>query len=55
MLAGAYALDEVTVLQIDREDMEELVLRKPVLLQEFGRAIEDRRANVRRALAAANA
>ena len=46
MLAGAYALDEVTVLHIDRAHMEELVLRKPLLLQEIGRAIEDRRANV---------
>jgi small-conductance mechanosensitive channel len=51
--AGAYALEEVTVLQIDRQHMEELVLRKPLLLQEIGRAIEDRRANVERALAAA--
>jgi CRP-like cAMP-binding protein len=50
VLAGAYALDEVTVLQIDREHMEQLVLRKPLLLQEIGRAIEDRRANVERAL-----
>ena len=53
MLAGAYALDEVTVLQIDRAHMEELVLRKPLLLQEIGRAIEDRRANVLRVLAMA--
>jgi small-conductance mechanosensitive channel len=53
VLAGAYALDEVTVLQIDRAHMEELVLRKPLLLQEIGRAIEDRRANVLRVLAMA--
>ena len=33
--------------------MEELVLRKPLLLQEIGRAIEDRRANVLRVLAMA--
>jgi small-conductance mechanosensitive channel len=52
VLAGAYALEEVTVLEVERKAMEELVLRKPVLLQEIGRAIEDRRANVRRALAA---
>ena len=52
MLAGAYALEEVTVLQIERKAMEELVSRKPVLLQEIGRAIEDRRANVQRVLAA---
>ena len=51
--AGAYALDEVTVLQIERGYIEELVARKPVLLQEIGRAIEERRADVRRALAAA--
>jgi small-conductance mechanosensitive channel len=50
--AGAYALDEVTVMQIDREHIEELVARKPLLLQDIGRAIEERRANVRRALAA---
>ena len=53
VLAGAYALDEVTVLQIDRAHMEELVLRKPLLLQEIGRAIEDGRANVLRVLAMA--
>ena len=51
VLAGAYALDEVTVLQIDREHMEGLVLRKPLLLQEIGRIIEERRENIRRALA----
>ena len=42
--ARAYALDEVTVLQIDREHIEELVARKPLLLQDIGRAIEERRA-----------
>ena len=50
--AGAYALEEVTVLQIEREYIEELVARKPVLLQDIGRAIEERRANLRRVLAA---
>ena len=50
--AAAYALDEVTVLQIDREVIEDLVSRKPVLLQDFGRAIEERRESLRRALAA---
>jgi CRP-like cAMP-binding protein len=53
VVAGAYAVDEVTVLQIDREHIEELAARKPVLLQDIGRAIEERRATVRRALAAA--
>ena len=51
--SGAYALDEVTVLQIEREHIEELVLRKPLLLQEIGRTIEERHDDVRRALAAA--
>jgi small-conductance mechanosensitive channel len=51
--ASAYALEEVTVLQIDREHIEELVARKPLLLQDIGRAIEERRASVQRVLAAA--
>ena len=51
VLSGAYALDEVTVLHIEREAVEELVARKPLLLQEIGRAIEERRENIRRALA----
>lgn len=50
--AGAYAVGEVTVLQIEREHMEELVLRKPLLLQEIGRTIEERHEDVVRALAA---
>jgi small-conductance mechanosensitive channel len=48
--AAAVALTEVTVLDIDREVVEDLVARKPVLLQEFGRAIEERRRDLRRAL-----
>jgi small-conductance mechanosensitive channel len=54
VLASAYALDEVTVLQIERKDLEDLVSRKPILLQDFGRAIEERRATLRRVLAAAD-
>ena len=53
VLSGAYALDEVTVLHIEREAVEELVARKPLLLQEIGRAIEERQDDVRRAVAAA--
>lgn len=49
--ATAHALDEVTVLQIGREHLEELVMRNPLLLQEIGRAIEDRRLMMRNALA----
>ena len=51
--ASAYALDEVTVLQLARDHIEQLVGQKPVLLQEIGRSIEDRRADVRRAISAA--
>jgi small-conductance mechanosensitive channel len=51
--ASAYALEEVTVLQIEREHIEDLVERKPLLLQDIGRAIEERRQSLRRALAAA--
>lgn len=54
VLAGAYALDEVTVLQVDRDHVEELVSSKPLLLQEIGRAIEERKSDVRRALSAAH-
>ncbi len=42
-LHGAYALEEVTALEIEREHIEDLVLRTPLLLQELGRIIEDRR------------
>lgn len=51
--SSAYAVNEVTVLQVAREAMEQLVLRKPLLLQEFGRTIEERKHEVQRALAAA--
>jgi small-conductance mechanosensitive channel len=42
-LTTAYALEEVTALEIDREHIEDLVMRSPLLLQELGRIIEDRR------------
>ncbi len=48
-LAGAYALDEVTALQIDREHLEHLVMRKPLLLQDLGRLIDERQTKVRQA------
>jgi CRP-like cAMP-binding protein len=52
VLADAHALGEVTALRIGREHVEELLQRKPSLLQDFGRLIEERRGHVRRALAA---
>lgn len=49
--AGAHAVDEVTVLTIDRVHMERLVEAKPALLHDIGRAIDERRDEVRRVLA----
>jgi small-conductance mechanosensitive channel/CRP-like cAMP-binding protein len=54
VLATARALVEVTAVQIRRERIEEVLQQKPLLLQEFGRLIEERRGHVRRALAAAD-
>ena len=48
-LASAYALEEVTALEIDREHIENLVAREPLLLQNFGHILEERRSKVRRA------
>lgn len=45
-LATAYALEEVTAMEIDREHIEDLVMRSPLLLQELGRILEDRRKRV---------
>jgi len=47
-LSGAYALEEVTALEIGREHIEDLVLRTPLLLQELGRIIEERRKETSR-------
>lgn len=48
-MASAYALDEVTALEIDREHLERLVMREPVLLQDFGHIIDERQSKVRAA------
>ncbi len=50
-LAGAYALQEVTALEIDREHLEQLVMRKPLLLQDLGRLFDERRSEVRQVVA----
>lgn len=47
--AGAYALEEVTALEIDREHLEQIVMRKPMLLQDLGRLIDERQLKARRA------
>ncbi|OBA62293.1 hypothetical protein A5647_08635 [Mycobacterium sp. 1100029.7] len=48
-LASVYALEEVTALEIDREHLERLVMREPMLLQDFGRILEERQSKVRQA------
>lgn len=53
-LASAHATVETTVLQVERGFLERLVLRNPLLLQEIGRMIEDRRSAAQQVLAATN-
>ncbi len=48
---NAYAIGEVTVLQIPRDTVEHLVFRKPELLQDLSAAIDERRDRVREAIA----
>ena len=52
VIGSAHALDEVTVVHVERDYIETVVQRNPLLLQEFGRVIEDRRAHAQRALTA---
>ncbi len=47
-LAGAYALGEVTAVEIDREPLEQIIMAKPSLLRDFGRVIDERRSMVAR-------
>jgi small-conductance mechanosensitive channel len=46
--AAASALQEVTALEIAREHVENFVMGKPVLLQDLGRIIDERRSMVAR-------
>ncbi len=46
---SAYAIGEVTVLEVDRDTVEQLVFRKPDLLQDLSRAIDERRERAREA------
>jgi CRP-like cAMP-binding protein len=43
---GAYAMAEVTALEIDREHLEQLVMSKPMLLQDLGHLIDERQDKV---------
>ena len=49
---NAYAVGEVTILQLDRKTLERLVFRKPELLQDLSQAIDERRERARTAAAA---
>ena len=51
VVANAQAIGEVTAVRIGREHIEEVLQQKPLLLQELGRLIEERRGDVKRALA----
>jgi len=50
VIDSSYAVDEVTVVRVGREQIEAIVDQNPLLLQELGRSIEERRAHVLRAL-----
>lgn len=43
VMGHAYAVGEVTVLEIERDTVEKLVFRKPELLQDLSQAIDERR------------
>jgi small-conductance mechanosensitive channel/CRP-like cAMP-binding protein len=47
---SAYAIEEVSLIQIEREAIERVVQKSPALLHELGRSIDERRASVLRAL-----
>ncbi|MGY4712813.1 mechanosensitive ion channel domain-containing protein [Mycolicibacterium sp. CBM1] len=53
VIGSTYAVGEVTVVSVGRDQIERIVHENPLLLQEFGRAIEQRRAHVLRAVATA--
>ncbi len=46
---SAYAVGEVTMLQLDRKTLEQLVFRKPELLKDLSQAIDERRERARTA------
>jgi CRP-like cAMP-binding protein len=48
-MATAIALEEVTALEIDREHLENIVMREPLLLQHFGHILGERQNKVRQA------
>jgi len=51
MTGSAYAIGKITVLQIDRNTLEQLVSRTPALLQDLSPAIDERSDRAREAAA----
>ncbi|MDH6242879.1 mechanosensitive ion channel family protein [Mycobacterium sp. OTB74] len=49
-LATAHALDEVTLLQIEHDQIQSLLTERPLLSREFGRLIDERRAEIQEAV-----
>lgn len=54
-IGSSFALNEVTLVRVDREAIERVVQHNPALLQEFGRSLEERRKTVIEALAGSDA
>ena len=50
VIGSAHAIGEVTILQVDRENLEQLVFRKPELLKDLSQAIDERRDRARQAV-----
>ena len=51
VVGSAYAIGEVTVIEIERDAVEQLAFRKPELLQDLSHAIDERRERAREAVA----
>lgn len=49
---SVHAVEETTMLQVERDFLEALVMRNPLLLHELSRIIDERRADARQALGA---
>ncbi|ORA28789.1 mechanosensitive ion channel domain-containing protein [Mycobacterium aquaticum] len=49
---SVHALEETTMLQVERDFLEELVTRNPLLLHEMSRLLDERRTDARRAMTA---
>lgn len=50
LISSAYAVNEVTVVFVERDVIATVVQQNPALMQEFGRTIDERRATVLEAL-----